>query len=402
MRADLFLLGYCELGVKADDVPAFLNLCHREGFVYSPLCPLEVGGDVRIRCRLLTARAIQRSATQHNITVYRLKTGGLPLFFHRYRLRAGLWLGGILALLLIWLASGVIWDVRVEGEGELDTERIRQELASCGLAPGCRLSLLDTDEIESRLLTSSDGVAWVSVNIKGTVAYVQVRELLKPESAGEAERGEGGVNLVALCDGRVESVRLVRGEVMVGPGDLIREGQLLISGVRDMGDGSYDVMAAAGEVWARTEHTLEVKIPMDREEKVYVGPKKVKKTLFFFGKPIKITKSTGIIEGNCDTIKKMENVCLFGTVPLPLAIETVEYLPYEIKSVTMTEKEASEQAFAALSDELARAVEGKTLLSQSIRCEITQEHCLIHCTYRCVENIARPQPFAHGTGAQTR
>jgi len=93
---------------------------------------------------------------------------------------------------------------------------------------------------------------------------------------------------------------------------------------------------------------------------------------------------------------------LFGTVPLPLAIETVEYLPYEIKSVTMTEKEASEQAFAALSDELAGAVEGKTLLSQSIRCEITQEHCLIHCTYRCIENIARPQPFAHGTGAKTR
>ena len=394
MRADLFLLGYCDLGVKADDVPAFLNLCHREGFVYSPR-PSKGEGDMRIRCRLLTARAIFRAAEERSITVYRLKTGGLPLFFHRYRLRAGFWLGGVLAAVLIWLASGVIWDVRVEGEGDLDTDRIRAELAACGLAPGCRLSSLDTDAIERRLLTNSDGVAWVSVNVKGTVAYVQVRELLKPESAADQKPEEGGVNLIASCDGRVESVRLVRGEVMVGPGDVIRKGQLLISGVRDMGDGSYDVMAAAGEVWARTEHTLTVKIPMERGEKVYTGPKKVKKTLFFFGKPIKITKSTGIIEGNCDTIKKIENVCLFGTVPLPLAVETVEYLPYEMQTVTLTKEAASEQAFALLSDELAMAVEGKTLLSQSIRCEVTEEYCVIHCTYRCIENVARPKPFAY-------
>ena len=181
---------------------------------------------------------------------------------------------------------------------------------------------------------------------------------------------------------------------MVRVGDFVREGQLLISGVRDMDDGSFDTMEAKGEVLAVTEHCLNVEIPLSQQEKVYIGEKKVQKTLFFFGKPIKITKSTGIIEGNCDTIKKMENICLFGAVALPIAIETVAYLPYEWQTVLVTPERASEEAFAALTDALAEKLQGATLLSKTIRSEITDEKCFVTCTYRCIQNIASPKPFA--------
>ena len=399
MRAHLFLLGYCDLIVPIDQAAKLLNLCHRKGFVYAPLGVPTESGTVGIRCRLGTGRALMADAARENIPLRVQKEGGLPCLLGQYCRRVGLLVGGGLALLLLCLACGVIWDVRVEGEGDIDTEEIRRELVLCGLREGRRISSLDTDEIESLLLTRSGEVAWVSVNIKGTVAYVQARPLVKPKAA-QVEEPSAGANLVAAYDGRIESVRLVQGEVVVHPGDFVRAGQLLISGVRDMGDGSFDTMAARGEVFAVTEHEMVVEIPLRREQKVYSGTKNVQKTLFFFGKSIKITKSTGIMEGNCDTIKRMENICLFGLFDLPLAIETVEVLPYEMRAVTVTPEAASEEAYAAMSSKLSQALEGATLLSKRMYCEVTDERCVLRCSYRCIENIAAPRLFS--IGAPTR
>lgn len=399
MRAHLFLLGYCDLIAPIDQAARLFNLCHRGGFVYTPLGVPPEQGWVGIRCRLRTGRALMVAAAQEKIPLKVQKEGGLPCLLEQHRQRVGLLVGGGLALLVLCLACGVIWDVRVEGEGDIDTEGIRRELVLCGLREGRRISSLDTDEIESLLLTRSGEVAWVSVNIKGTVAYVQARPLLKPEAV-QVKDPLAGANLVAAYDGRIESVRLLQGEVVVHPGDMVRAGQLLISGVRDMGDGSFDTMEARGEVLALTEHEMVVEIPLCREQKVYTGAKNVQKTLFFFGKSIKITKSTGIMEGNCDTIKRMENICLFGLFDLPLAIEIVEYLPYEMQTVTVTPEAASEEAYAAMSAELSRALEGATLLSKRMYCEVTDERCVLRCRYRCIENIAAPRPFS--IGAPTR
>ena len=202
MRAHLFLLGYCDLLVPIDQAAKLFNLCHRRGFVYTPLDVPNKENEVCIRCRLGTGRALMAAAAQEGISLLPQREGGLPPFLGRYRRRVGLVAGGGLALLLLCLACGVIWDVRVEGEGDIDTEQIRSELALCGLREGRRISLLDTDEIESLLLTRSGEVAWVSVNIKGTVAYVQARPLLKPEAA-QVEEPSAGANLIAACDGRI-------------------------------------------------------------------------------------------------------------------------------------------------------------------------------------------------------
>ena len=178
MRAHLFLLGYCDLIAPIDQAARLFNLCHRRGLVYTPLGVPPEQGWVGIRCRLRTGRALMVAAAQEKIPLKVQKEGGVPCLLEQHRQRVGLLVGGGLALLVLCLACGVIWDVRVEGEGDIDTEEIRRELVLCGLHEGRRISSLDTDEIESLLLTRSGEVAWVSVNIKGTVAYVQARPLL--------------------------------------------------------------------------------------------------------------------------------------------------------------------------------------------------------------------------------
>jgi hypothetical protein len=76
----------------------------------------------------------------------------------------GILVGGIVAAMVFYLASNVVWDVRVEGEGGVNAVQLKRELSLCGLSVGTFIPSLDTDEVESRLVTTSGDVAWVSVN----------------------------------------------------------------------------------------------------------------------------------------------------------------------------------------------------------------------------------------------
>ena len=116
------------------------------------------------------------------------------------------------------------------------THREKQQMEESGLFVGGWIPALDTDRVEQTLLTDAKGIAWVSVNLKGTVAYVQLRPLLSPK---ETDASGQPANLVAAEDGVIESVRLMSGDVKVKPGDIVRKGQLLIGGVRETTDLGY-------------------------------------------------------------------------------------------------------------------------------------------------------------------
>lgn len=395
MRLEYVILGYCEFYVRAAHAVCFLNLCHEKGFLYQPVTAHDDEDTYCYRCRLAISSALLKHCAQCGIEVCNVIYGGLPRFFYRYRRRAGLAVGGLLACILVWLSCHVVWDVRIEAEGDVSHIHMREQLAVCGLSVGDWIPDLETDEIESRLLTTSQGIAWVSINMRGTVAYVQIRPLLTPDEAGS--NGET-VNLVAGGEGIVESVRLMAGEVVVKPGDLVRKGQLLISGVRDVGVDGFALTEARGEVMARTTHTIRVEIPLSYEQKVYTGEKKREKTLFFFGKAIKVTKSTGIIGGNCDTIKRLEIYSLFGNAALPVSMETVEVRPYEMHTVNLAPDEAQKRAYEQLGRELTMATRDAMLLSRRVTCELTDEACVLTCTYTSLENIAVPLPFATESG----
>ncbi len=392
MRIDYVLLGYCEISIPIEQAAAFFNVCRVYGFAYQPWespC-LE---RTTVRCRRRMAKRLLSVCAEQGIATTLTGGGGLPYKLLQYRKRYGILVGALLAVLMIWAGCNVVWDVRVEGEGEANISALRQQIQDSGLFVGGWIPALDTDRVEQKLLTESKGVAWVSVNLKGTVAYVQLRPLLLPD--GTDASGQPG-NLVAAEDGIIESVRLISGEVKVRPGDIVRKGQLLIGGVREMSDLQHALTQARGEVMARTQHTLTVEIPLTEEKKVYFESIKGEKSLFFFGNEIKITKSTGIGGGNCDTIKRLETFSLFGGDALPLSLQTIEYCPYELQHVTISPEEAQRRAYEELGRALTLATRDATLLSQNVVCELTDEYCRLTCRYWCVQNIAMPLPFSVG------
>ena len=383
MRAEHWLLGYIECRVRAGHASCFFNLCREYGIPYAPLPSEE--GTVCVRCRRVSERVLVDSCAARGIDLCVTRRGGLPAIAYRYRRRVGLPVGLLLALALLIVSSNTLWDVRVEG-GDGDAEQL---LAACGLAVGAWMPALDTDAIESRVLTESDSVAWVSVNLRGCVANVQIRPLLRPEST----RTEQTTNLVAACDGVIDSLRLIAGEAAVAPGELVRAGQLLVAGVRDSSVQGYKTAAAEGEVWARVEDTLSVYLPRVMSQKVYGKTQILEKNLFFFGKSIKIIKNSGIIEAKCDTIKRIETLALSGGVTLPVSLETTLAQCYDVCELVLSDAELTARAYEMLGLALTEATQGATLLSKRVQCELTDTGILLTCRYCCVKNIAQPLAF---------
>ena len=90
---------------------------------------------------------------------------------------------------------------------------------------------------------------------------------------------------------------------MVGIGQAVKKGELLVSGIYDSQTEGYRFTRAAGEVLARTERSFVAEIPFTQSVK---QPKETKITeirLNFFNFSLKIFKSTGNITDSCDIIE---------------------------------------------------------------------------------------------------
>ncbi|MBR4872429.1 MAG: sporulation protein YqfD [Clostridia bacterium] len=382
------LFGYVRYCLSLADEVALWNLLMENGIPCRDFTRgerwLSVCVSRRFSARLFAA------CREAGICLEEASRGGLPAVVSRYRRRWGLMVGAILASLLLFASSRVVWDVRVSGNAALDDETVRQMLAECGLESGARLSRLDTDLIEGRLLLAHREICWVSVNLRGTTAYVELLETAR------GQRDEAGaVNLVASRDGRIERIEAYDGHVLVKVGDVVRAGELLVSGAYDEGLFGPRVTNARGAVYARTVHTFSVEIPLDYEEKVYTG--RVGREIYvnFFSKRIKVFANTGNLGGECDIIYLDNGISLPGGIELPVRTAQTLYREYRMESGRLAGDEAMEKAFAALAQRLAQFVSetGAELLEKSLSFCLDEDSYELSCRVVCIENVAREQEF---------
>jgi similar to stage IV sporulation protein len=87
-----------------------------------------------------------------------------------------------------------------------------------------------------------DRLAWVNVEVSGTLATIRVAEKEIPEAA-LTQPGD----VVARCDGVVQEIVTLYGIPVVAPGEVVTAGQLLISGLLPVQDKAYHDKAAKGE-----------------------------------------------------------------------------------------------------------------------------------------------------------
>ncbi|MBO8141425.1 MAG: sporulation protein YqfD [Firmicutes bacterium] len=243
--------GYVIIRAKGGRLEAFINRAVAAGV---HLWRLE-----RIAPHLLVARAaagdfprLARAARLHGVQLRIVQKAGLPFFLARARRRHGFIVGGALCAALLYGLSQFIWFVRVEGNERLSAEEVLAVAAGAGLRPGVLRDEVRRDIVERRLHLELPQIAWTAVNVRGAVATVRV-----VERTGLDVDARGPGHIVSAGDGVVERVTVIRGEALVAPGDTVRQGQPLISGLLSSGSESYDDKLARGELpYVRAEGSV--------------------------------------------------------------------------------------------------------------------------------------------------
>ncbi len=393
MSVALFFGGSCTVAIPALHRTAAMNLCMQIGLQYRDFRWCE-DGSVQFDCAVPSARRLLSACRARDIEIEIIAYRGLPQLLRRIGARAGLVVGIALALVLVALSGLFVWDVQVSGNVSLTEGEVVEELRACGFGVGSYLPTSHVREIENRVLMASERIGWISINTNGTVAHVQIIEHIAGENAGESDaQSKRPANLVATCDAQIEYLELYRGNAVVTAGQAVKAGDLLVSGLYDSLTGSFRYTRAAGRVMARTEHVLQIEIPLSYEEKVYGEPVFQEIELHFFNFSHKIFKNSGNSNVLCDIIKYNSYLGRLGRNRLPVSLSRTEVRPYHIELRERSAEEALELCYEELSLQLSSLSGEVQLLQKEITTEVGEHSVVLTCTVTCIENIAQVQEF---------
>ena len=290
----------------------------------------------------------------------------------------------------LFLGSFFVWDFVVEGNETVPVEKILRALEKNDVHLGSFGLSLDGESIRNHVLLDIPELSWITVNVSGCRAHVQVRERTP---APERLDRQTPSNLIARRAGLVLKVRAVDGVAAVQPGTAVTEDQLLVSGVEDTETVGARVLAGMGSVTARTWYTLTAAMPLEVPEKQYTGEEKTCFSLVFGTRRIKFFSNSSIQGEKYDKITNRHPLSLFG-LRLPATLVTETFRFYETVPSSREAAEAERAGEEILTSHLASIVEPYGTVSSTL-CSSRQKDgvLLVTLSAECVEEIGTRVPI---------
>lgn len=348
-----YLRGQVTVEVESAAPERVVNLCAAHGIPFWGLTWLS---ELRLRATIDRAELprLRQVLTQTDAVLTVVRTKGAPEVWRQYRRRYVLLAAAGLLVLVMALGSTHIWAFQVTGNDTVPTETILRTLEKYGVALGAR-SRIRQEELRNHVLLELPDVVWLTVNMRGCTAHVQVVERQRPPhlyTDGEI------TNVVAARDGLVTSVQALDGEAQVMAGSTVTAGQVLISGVVDSDRRGYRLLHGMGQVWARTWYELSVSVPLTVREKGRETGAVTRLAVDVGRNRIKIYGKGSMTGPDCDKMTLYHQARLpFGlTLPVTLVTErTVRYAAGETeRSLEEARAEGEAQLMAQLRTALAQ------------------------------------------------
>lgn len=198
---------------------------------------------------------------------------GLPFFLWQLRVNWTFYSGFLLFLFLLSILSSFVWEITFQGQRTYTKETLLKTVNSLNIHRGMKRSQLVCDDIEKSIREIYPDISWVSAEEKGSRLVISIKEA---EKLIEREKGGRPCHLTANFNGVVKSISVNRGVAKVKPGQKVKKGQILISGILPVtGDDDTVVekipVVAKGEVQLYVEQKISEEIPVQIREKKYTG-----------------------------------------------------------------------------------------------------------------------------------
>lgn len=310
-----YLKGYVRLRAEGGFPERFLNLCHSRGISLWDVCLKNNALTFCVSRRqfIRLRNAVRKSGVKITVT----EKSGLIYRYRSYSKRIGLVSGTALFLAVHLVLSMFVWCVDVSGNSTLSKSEITELAEKTGLRAGTMKR--DFDEIRAARTMAAEyngKITWLSVNIKGSLAVIELREdnRIIPQAEDNPP-----CNIVADFDGVILSAETFYGDCMIKRGIAVKKGDLLINGAIINEDMSTTFYAAKGRITAL--HDSEIQMT----EKYVRAAERVKITesgrrIGFFGLTIPLS-FTEVHEGEA-FFSERKSLCING-LKLPFYTEKI-------------------------------------------------------------------------------
>jgi len=256
-----FLRGFVVISLQGRGVERLLNLAVSRGIGFWDLQKQK--NEARLSVSLASFRALRPLLRKARCRLRIRRKVGLPFVIYRLRRRWGLVAGALFFVAALYLATSLVWEVRVTGNRHLGEAEILALAEQLGIRPGAWKWKLNLSELEEELPRRHKDIAWAGLRFYGTVLEIEIAEHL-PELTVDQRPAD----IVAAKDGLVERVLVIEGRAVVKVGDTVSKGDLLIEGVVPIEEGFLEPgetapvkeVRARGEVEARIWY--EVRVPL--------------------------------------------------------------------------------------------------------------------------------------------
>ena len=361
MAANFFrtVQGYLRIRVTGYAVERFLNACGYRGIFLWGITPLEDACEMNIR--IADFRKLKPVMKKTGTRVVILKRIGLPFFFYRYRRRKLFFFGAAACAVLIFLLSGLIWDIDIRGNLMYTDETILEFLASKDIQNGMLKTQIDCERIAKDIRKEYSDVIWVSASVQGAKLKIQVKE--NTDASGmetdlEVKKEEKvPMDLVADRDCVITEIVPRTGMIQVRPGDTVKEGDVLVSGLIPVQDDAkeiigYQYQKADADIRGKATLPYEDVLENTYSRKVYFyeeRPHQMRKRQAYYLRIGRFQLAFGNLqkkEENQELHTSEYQICLGKRLKLPIYLGTRTVIPYTAHPETYKKKEIRERLSA--------------------------------------------------------
>ena len=380
--------------VRAEIASAYpervLNLCAARGLPFRDLRRGESGSLIMTLSHGDYVR-LRDALREMDCEVRPLRHMGVRAALDALAKRPALCAFAVVVPTALFLGSFFVWDYDIRGNEAVPEERIMRALERNGVGLGSFGLSLDGEDLRNHILLEIPELEWISVNVSGSRAHVQVRERTPPPEAADTETPS---NVIARRDGLVLSVDALDGKAAVLPGTSVVAGDLLIRGAESLETtGKTRIMPARGSVKARTWRKLTTEIPLKGAAKRYTGEERVDVSLVLGKRRIKFFPM-GLEPGRkYDKMTYRNALSLLG-LPLPVTLVRERYRFYEAVPVELDAERARERGEAALREALEAEVSPDGEIRSAL-CGVRMRGDSVEVTLsaECVEEIGERVPM---------
>lgn len=325
-----------------------------------------------------------------------LKKSGLPFFLYRNRKRKLYGAGLICFFMILYCLSLFVWDIGFEGNRMYTYDTLLKYCESQNIRYGMPKRKINCEVLEEALRTEFPEITWVSARVSGTRLLVKIKE--NEVFSQIPEKDDTPCDVIAEKDGIITSMIVRSGVPMVSIGDMVKEGEILISGTLPTIGDSGEVMAvhfvrADGDITAKTEYEFQKLIPLFKSVETETGRTRRGLYIKAFNHSLLLVSPRPSGTSWKMTMEE-EQLHLFKNFYLPLYIGKItgkEYISYERPYTEQEKKEMADRVSIAFQKNLME--KGVQILENHVRILDNESLCRISVEGTANEPVGRQEPL---------